>query len=103
SPTSSNRLSPRALHDALPISEDASRIVAQQQPRKSNRLRFAVDATAYEIVGEDLRQDAAIHVVLRQDELQLVRVAVITDLLRLRSEEHTSELQSLAYLVCRLF
>src|SRR5437667_9289049 len=51
--------------------------------------------SANEVIGQHLRQDAAIHVELRQTEFQFVHVAV-------RSEEHTSELQSHHDLVCRL-
>src|SRR3989441_6964607 len=36
------------------------------------------------------------------EELEIIRLKVPEIPARLRSEEHTSELQSLAYLVCRL-
>src|ERR1700722_11587650 len=49
--------------------EDAFRILTQQQPRQRNRLRLEINAGLYEIVREDLRQDAAIHIVLRQNKL----------------------------------
>src|SRR2546425_12488582 len=62
-----------SLHDALPIS-------AHDQPDLSARLRFA----ALDPGERGLDR-------LRQGERGPVR-----------SEEHTSELQSLAYLVCRL-
>src|SRR6266404_7221199 len=39
---------------------------------------------------------------LTQDVYQPCHAGLVEDFLRERSEEHTSELQSLAYLVCRL-
>src|SRR5690625_6820819 len=39
----------------------------------------------------------ALHIIL-----ELVRVQILDDVLDLRSEEHTSELQSRGHLVCRL-
>src|SRR2546425_2347574 len=38
----------------------------------------------------------------QMDKMPVVRVAIHAGVLTHRSEEHTSELQSLAYLVCRL-
>src|SRR2546425_5351269 len=46
------------------------------------------------------RQDGAVDLRLVTRELRVI--VAIDSPLRLRSEEHTSELQSLAYLVCRL-
>src|SRR5687767_15279372 len=66
-----------SLHDALPISRNThSRRVARHRPR-SKYLRSAT-STARDNVRRRPRSSAT------------------------RSEEHTSELQSLAYLVCRL-
>src|SRR2546425_10959572 len=41
-------------------------------------------------------------IVLRAGERDVQQAPLLLDEFRLRSEEHTSELQSLAYLVCRL-
>src|SRR5687767_15420489 len=62
-----------SLHDALPISRF---VPARRQP------------------SDDCDRDAAHH--------RLFAHVRARDLRRARSEEHTSELQSLAYLVCRL-
>src|SRR3712207_8725606 len=65
-----------SLHDALPIL-----IVVDCPPEESDPLVDALDAHG----------------------LALIRLAApTTDDRRLRSEEHTSELQSRQYLVCRL-
>src|SRR5205823_14798383 len=85
-----------SLHDALPIFEAA----ALAQLAAAER---AVDV-APAVVGRrgkalqrlpDARADAAA-------ERPAQRPRVLRDLAADRSEEHTSELQSLAYLVCRL-
>src|SRR2546425_8398243 len=65
-----------SLHDALPISEDVAQEALLRAYRRFDRLRDRNRFRAW-----------------------LVRIAFR---LALRSEEHTSELQSLAYLVCRL-
>src|SRR3712207_7870946 len=70
-----------SLHDALPIFDDACRAAFLSQ----EKLRVAGDARGK--VG-------------RQSERLVERVGVQG--LRVRSEEHTSELQSRQYLVCRL-
>src|SRR2546429_4567462 len=74
-----------SLHDALPISE--------VKPRHEERLQilFRLDLAA-EVVVDVL--DAAGHGV------RLVQPVAAAN--RLRSEEHTSELQSRLHLVCRL-
>src|SRR5947199_7787528 len=74
-----------SLHDALPISLSEVRLRAEQPSRAASlpEVRGAVPA------GEG-NQARGAHRVLQQSGL------------RLRSEEHTSELQSLRHLVCRL-
>src|SRR3989441_9852273 len=57
--------------------------------------------------GSERRAAAADRVLLWRDRLRLIRTGAISGSARavrkgVRSEEHTSELQSLAYLVCRL-
>src|SRR2546425_8968578 len=64
-----------SLHDALPICE------GRRRRRRDHRLRDGVRARAGGLRGHASRA---------------------RDAWRRRSEEHTSELQSLAYLVCRL-
>src|SRR3989441_10923005 len=60
-------------------------IVAVAQPVRNKRVGPAADAREH--AGEQRRGTLAVHVIVAVDQ---------------RSEEHTSELQSLAYLVCRL-
>src|SRR3712207_6997229 len=69
-----------SLHDALPISALALR----------------------PLEGAVLAQQAEAFERLRDDHLQLVDVERLLDEVDERSEEHTSELQSRQYLVCRL-
>src|SRR5205823_14504531 len=71
-----------SLHDALPISE--------------NRIGMPGS-----IIGV-YSGDAAEFAKSLAGQPWLLLAAVITVYIVLRSEEHTSELQSLAYLVCRL-
>src|SRR2546425_4757812 len=59
------------------------------------------------LYGNDRRQrrdpvDAGAEEAVAQDSARHVRTVGVLVVLPLRSEEHTSELQSLAYLVCRL-
>src|SRR2546425_12786771 len=68
-----------SLHDALPISRRARPVPRSGTPRPQPPLRWCAGG------GRDRRAPAR------------GRAARTT-----RSEEHTSELQSLAYLVCRL-
>src|SRR2546425_4050601 len=75
-------------------------------------FRSAVHAVAHpQLVFERLEVDvrrAALHRVRQEPVDELHHRRVVRQILRLdvlvhlRSEEHTSELQSLAYLVCRL-
>src|SRR5262249_61167075 len=83
---------PLSLHDALPISLIAAPAVFTNASSllvlgTSNRLARVVDRTRY--IAREL------HISARRDE--------VTNLwINHRSEEHTSELQSLTNLVCRL-
>src|SRR2546425_5889995 len=70
-----------SLHDALPISARASRGCRSTPPiRRGSRCRWTSACTRTARSGTGGRADRS----------------------ERRSEEHTSELQSLAYLVCRL-
>src|SRR2546425_2239682 len=71
-----------SLHDALPICKDA-------QPRQGS------------VVGGLLDEHRFREVHLARDGLHALAAEAVT-VGNHRSEEHTSELQSLAYLVCRL-
>src|SRR5687767_15686092 len=63
----------------------------------------AGDAVATLGGGRDLPERDREHLFQGRDGARLGRAGDVVDLLLgLRSEEHTSELQSLAYLVCRL-
>src|SRR5205823_7278792 len=69
-----------SLHDALPISDEHGALVILRQRRDD----FAIRRDRFIILPDRRR------LLCRRDHIIL------------RSEEHTSELQSLAYLVCRL-
>src|SRR3712207_8256828 len=74
-----------SLHDALPIFVEGAHLAARTAAHGSEELALAVSCVGRRrVLGERAR-----------DELDAVREA-------LRSEEHTSELQSRQYLVCRL-
>src|SRR5205823_12512009 len=70
-----------SLHDALPISQRAH----GQAQRRDADIQGRIEADRP-----------------RQEDLQQVLQLETARIIRVRSEEHTSELQSLAYLVCRL-
>src|SRR2546425_10968668 len=77
-----------SLHDALPISPDRSAgAVARRRPTRQRRVSGAVGKCA----GDSAR--------VAEHGLKGLTSSHDTGN---RSEEHTSELQSLAYLVCRL-
>src|SRR5205823_14015878 len=88
-PTS--EISPLSLHDALPISLLRLRRHDRRQPR--------------EIAGDETHRVDRVAVGDRQrvgPELGVALPGAVRRPGQHRSEEHTSELQSLAYLVCRL-
>src|SRR5687767_15703781 len=72
-----------SLHDALPIYTVKGRAVVNARLCQTKEVAHVIRRA----IGEELHHDAA-H---RGLDRRLIR-----------SEEHTSELQSLAYLVCRL-
>src|SRR5205814_9478153 len=74
-----------SLHDALPISS-------------IRRAREQVVA----VPGKELRGGREIHVALMEGVYQREGIVLVDREQLLRSEEHTSELQSLRHLVCRL-
>src|SRR5205823_13870239 len=76
-----------SLHDALPISVNGTRLTAS--PGKAESL-------------EARRVPRAIPPSTSRRDVRKVRSPFTKCCAKLRSEEHTSELQSLAYLVCRL-
>src|SRR5437867_1159208 len=59
--------------------EDPLGILAQQQPRQGDGLLLAVSSRSHEVIRQYTSQNAPVHVVFRQDELELVGVAVIAD------------------------
>src|SRR5216683_4367049 len=65
--------------------ENSPGVVAEEKAGQFHRLGFRCQARADEVVGEDLGEDAAVHIELGQDKFQLVSIAVITDLLDLRN------------------
>src|SRR3712207_3229738 len=80
-----------SLHDALPIS------VVKTRPKGGTDVTMIGNEERY---GES--SATVVEVVLGVDTHLDVHVAVALDHLGRRSEEHTSELQSRQYLVCRL-
>src|SRR5205823_7482462 len=91
-----------SLHDALPISAALAGLVVAGRLRRPRRAGPAPDRalrTAGDLPGVDPGDGRAVRgsaVPLLANLLRRGRVPAR------RSEEHTSELQSLAYLVCRL-
>src|SRR5205823_15046114 len=95
-PTQTRTLS---LHDALPISNAGTTNTCARTPRTARRRGFTFPREASAAHGLEYAR-------LFEDRPELVPhlfgAGVIGIAGRPRSEEHTSELQSLAYLVCRL-
>src|SRR5205823_9796126 len=89
-----------SLHDALPIfheafEEDRVLVDVHAAPEPGRDMRVA-----HGVVDQQVRHGVAdAEVAARVESLEHQRVLAV---LQGRSEEHTSELQSLAYLVCRL-
>src|SRR5207253_8963543 len=91
-----------SLHDALPICIDSQRRVALCDPRRS-RCRRESDVFTRPIKRLEGKLDRERDLQGRRvDELQSIRRVDLGTELRIRSEEHTSELQSRGHLVCRL-
>src|SRR5205823_13800032 len=88
-------LSPLSLHDALPISSFPAKSIRSCVIRSLPTERGGVDCAAPP-AGSDAMSTIASNVWLTLMCPPLLERACA------RSEEHTSELQSLAYLVCRL-
>src|SRR5205823_9164045 len=89
-----------SLHDALPISPASRRPALLRVAPRPSAFRAEVGKqdhlTDGRLVGEEHRQPVdADPLPRRRRHAELERADI-------RSEEHTSELQSLAYLVCRL-
>src|SRR5205823_15081011 len=99
--TASTELYTLSLHDALPIS---SRVLHVRVPGAA-RAPLAALAADLPRPGEGRAEESPARAqrrVLRLSSLRRGRRPPLRRLEHLRSEEHTSELQSLAYLVCRL-
>src|SRR5205823_14227972 len=95
SDTSPTEIYTLSLHDALPI-------LGLSRPMRGEIRIAGVPNT--DQPPEDIARDAAY--VFQHPDRQLFARTVLEEVafgpLQMRSEEHTSELQSLAYLVCRL-
>src|SRR5439155_11421310 len=85
-----------SLHDALPISV-APRFLASASAAATNF--FAIPRVRTFFVGNSACRVTAAHKIKARSKLY--RVSII-NFLTMRSEEHTSELQSRGHLVCRL-
>src|SRR2546425_6367373 len=83
--------------DTMAASKSASRAVPGRAPRRTPARPAGAAA---------LRVLPQVHAILEREEVRRTADrhgrALVAGLVRERSEEHTSELQSLAYLVCRL-
>src|SRR5205823_14246151 len=87
--TAPTEISTLSLHDALPISDSRSQT---QVDRMQARTTKCTASDRFEFAwGRPVFADRMSHTWLSSSRY-----------ISLRSEEHTSELQSLAYLVCRL-
>src|SRR5205823_7994920 len=94
--TSPPEASTLSLHDALPISRRAAAVPRQRRPAAAAQAGIAgARAGGESRLRHRVRPDALSRRRRRRDRLHVEAAAA-------RSEEHTSELQSLAYLVCRL-
>src|SRR5262249_57248664 len=82
---------PLSLHDALPISPDPSATSNSIQPSVPVQKPCDSDCHTTDSSGSTLFGGWAVQIPCRSSSRS-----------RLRSEEHTSELQSLTNLVCRL-
>src|SRR5205823_11285280 len=94
------RFYPLSLHDALPIFGDAAR--QSDNDVGEDQQRHAIADTAF---GDLLAQPHDEHAACGQGKdghQHKAEARIWNEAAGFRSEEHTSELQSLAYLVCRL-
>src|SRR5205823_12654713 len=89
---------PLSLHDALPISMLSLR--ARGHLRLGDLAAAEADAQAAIELAHDLLSDEYLVMAVSSTVLAGLERDKSPD--SLRSEEHTSELQSLAYIVCRL-
>src|SRR5205823_8804669 len=88
-----------SLHDALPILRSEIRVFRNNVQSSRNRplVQVRVNSSAKVLSNELVRPLVLV------DNFRLPGKVIRDDVvLEVRSEEHTSELQSLAYLVCRL-
>src|SRR5687767_15260027 len=83
-----------SLHDALPISD-----VVEKMRSLPNSPTYSSHNSPNDLAHAEI---FVAHAVLFRPSLQIRLMYCLFDVAVLRSEEHTSELQSLAYLVCRL-
>src|SRR5690606_40277403 len=101
--TSTSEMSHLSLHDALPSFEDEMRNTRAPCDGRNPLRAFAVRPDQEWFF--DMLRDPLRHQRHRTQHLTGYRInfveAVITMQMRIRSEEHTSELQSRENLVCR--
>src|SRR5205823_14941468 len=90
-PSTTPHTSPLSLHDALPISR-SRQLLGEGHPARDHPAR----------VGHQEHHRGALHRRRRSTRPAAQRAHRAVGEGAPRSEEHTSELQSLAYLVCRL-
>src|SRR5205823_9298777 len=100
-PTATTQTPTLSLHDALPISKEARRTVVIGASFIGLEVAAALRAREIEVhvVAPDRRP---LERVLGPEYGDVIRGIHEEHGVVFRSEEHTSELQSLAYLVCRL-
>src|SRR5205823_13505772 len=73
-----------------------------EEPKKEMDEKRTLTKRALERLRENIFRDDVLNARRRPDGRAFDQIRLITCEVGLRSEEHTSELQSLAYLVCRL-
>src|SRR5205085_12472710 len=94
------QISPLSLHDALPILPGANGSLAAMNVLKATPDGYTLlGTTGTDFLVAPLTMAAAKY---KLDNFKLVGVVGISDIVLVRSEEHTSELQSQSNLVCRL-
>src|SRR5205823_12944056 len=98
--THSNQIYTLSLHDALPISR-SQRLATRSDPHTSNPCRRC-QCDVFAAACDRVETPASASSGTRRRPTPGRAHAIAAESSRARSEEHTSELQSLAYLVCRL-
>src|SRR5262245_43522714 len=101
SASAASQLCTLSLHDALPIYAQIGAVIEEMRREGvAQRMRRQVlfDAGGTRIALDDVPEGLPRHALAATSRKQIIGLTLEQD----RSEEHTSELQSLRHLVCRL-